>query len=95
MVRKAKSHESVEVTVCVQRSNGKHENEWDPACKACDVLATSQSVSLPQLFALMRQWDSRTQSCIDMLINEVRLRAHGYVTLVDLKLNSMLKLIHS
>ncbi|KAG1670313.1 CAP-Gly domain-containing linker protein 3 [Nymphon striatum] len=44
---------------------------FDPSCPGCQEILRSPSTTIPQLFAILRQWVPQTQQNIDVIINEI------------------------
>ncbi|GFY51561.1 CAP-Gly domain-containing linker protein 4 [Trichonephila inaurata madagascariensis] len=47
---------------------------FDPSCCGCMEILQNTGTSIPQIFAIIRQWMPRTQQKIEMLVNEVLIR---------------------
>ncbi|GFS49300.1 CAP-Gly domain-containing linker protein 3 [Trichonephila clavipes] len=47
---------------------------FDPSCCGCMEILQNTETSIPQIFAIIRQWMPRTQQKIEMLVNEVLIR---------------------
>ena len=65
-------HSAVDPVLCESCA---HEDPpmFDPNCKACMEILENTSTSIPELFAVIRQWNPATQQNIDLLISEVNL----------------------
>ncbi|GIY62591.1 CAP-Gly domain-containing linker protein 3 [Caerostris extrusa] len=44
---------------------------FDPSCPGCTEILHSSNTTIPQIFAIIRQWMPQTQQNIEMLVNEV------------------------
>ena len=45
---------------------------FDPGCLGCHKLMEDPATSVPDIFAIMRQWTPQTQQAMEMLVDEVR-----------------------
>ena len=45
---------------------------FDPLCPGCRKLMEDPATSVPDIFAIMRQWTPQTQQAMEMLVDEVR-----------------------
>jgi hypothetical protein len=46
---------------------------FDPQCAGCQELLYDESTSIPEMFAILRQWTPRTQHNAEMIIRQVDL----------------------
>jgi hypothetical protein len=46
---------------------------FDPQCSGCQELLYDESTSIPEMFAILRQWTPRTQHNAEMIIRQVDL----------------------
>ena len=44
---------------------------FDPNCPGCQDLLTSPDTTLPEIYAVLRQWTPQTQQSLEILIREV------------------------
>lgn len=44
---------------------------FDPSCPGCMEILQSPDTTVPQIFAIIRQWMPQTQQNIEILVNEV------------------------
>lgn len=45
---------------------------FDPLCPDCRDILTNPSTTVPEIFAIMRQWTPQTQQSLTLLVEEVR-----------------------
>ncbi|XP_035829126.1 CAP-Gly domain-containing linker protein 3 [Aplysia californica] len=44
---------------------------FDPACPACRQILLNPAMTIPEIFAIMRQWTPQTQQNLELLVDEV------------------------
>ncbi|RUS77086.1 hypothetical protein EGW08_015169 [Elysia chlorotica] len=50
---------------------------FDPVCPSCRKLMEDPATSIPDIFAIMRQWTPQTQQVMEMLVDEILKRGAG------------------
>ncbi|GFO03242.1 Cap-gly domain-containing linker protein 3 [Plakobranchus ocellatus] len=50
---------------------------FDPLCPGCRKLLEDPATSVPDIFAIMRQWTPQTQQAMEMLVDEILKRGAG------------------
>jgi CAP-Gly domain-containing linker protein 3/4 len=44
---------------------------FDPVCSGCRQILSNPSTTVPEIFAILRQWTPQTQQSLEMLVEEV------------------------
>ncbi|KAK7099935.1 CAP-Gly domain-containing linker protein 3-like isoform X2 [Littorina saxatilis] len=44
---------------------------FDPVCSGCRQILTNPSTTVPEIFAILRQWTPQTQQSLEMLVEEI------------------------
>lgn len=44
---------------------------FDPGCEGCQELLVHANTTVPEIFAILRQWTSPTQQNLELLVREV------------------------
>ena len=47
---------------------------FDPACPDCRQILLNPAMTVPEIFAIMRQWTPQTQQNLELLVDEVSQR---------------------
>ena len=64
-------HRAVEAPLCASCRDADM-SFFDVACVGCRPLLSAAETTLPQLYAILRQWTPQTQKNIELIVNEVR-----------------------
>ncbi len=63
-------HPAVDPPLC-QQCQQMELTFFDPNCPNCQEILMNQNTSVPQIFAILRQWTPQTQQSLELLIREV------------------------
>ena len=69
-------HSAVDPVICESCAQG-DPPMFDPNCEACLEILQSPSTTIPELYAVLRQWNPAPQRNIDLIISEV-----GYALMI-------------
>lgn len=45
---------------------------FDPGCPGCKEILENPNTTVPEIFAVLRQWTPQTQQSLELLVNEVK-----------------------
>lgn len=52
---------------------------FDPVCSGCRQILSNPTTSVPEIFAILRQWTPQTQQSLELLVEEVQCGAWYFV----------------
>ena len=55
---------------------------FDPNCPHCKDLLVAPTTTVPEIFAILRQWTPQTQQSLELLVEEVSLSSAGKTVII-------------